>query len=130
MKVRKTILREVNGCNDKAMLTKSLALILFYQMRVGMDVNTYCKMDVLKNDFKKIIELQDTLLSFIIVNTQERKDFVKDVFDKLKSPKTLKEYKKARKFVKEKYPQCDKYTCNDVIVVCDLCNRKIHGIKQ
>ena len=34
MRVRKRIISEVRGCNDKAEQTKSLALILFYQMRL------------------------------------------------------------------------------------------------
>lgn len=175
MKIRKTILRDVNGCNDKAMLTKSLAMIILYQMKVsadekqcrsfgafanrianfsynkikrltGLHINTIKKRIkvakqngwisfvgndlvinkkkfksshqrnnyTLANEYKNIVELQDVLLSLIIVNTQERKEFVKDIFDKLKSPNNLNEYKKARRFVREKYPQCDSFNDNGI----------------
>jgi len=37
MKIRKRIISEVRGCNDKAVLTKALSLVLFYQQRVIED---------------------------------------------------------------------------------------------
>ena len=41
MRVRKRIISEVRGCNDKAEQTKSLALILFYQMRLLQNESEY-----------------------------------------------------------------------------------------
>ena len=188
MKIRKKILSEIRGCNKKAMLTKALSMVLFFQIKVSKEQERFRKEGItcfkidkfsynkirlvtglhistikkrlkvakeqgwvrtengnliidkkalrsshirnnysLKNDFDKIIELQDTLLSYIIVSIQEAKEFVKGVFDKLNSPKNLKEYKKARRFVQEKYPNKTSFEDKGISYKCLMMNT---GIKK
>lgn len=74
------------------------------------------------NDFKRITDLQDWLLAHIIVNIQEAKEFVKDTFGRLKDPKTLKEYKRARRTAQERYPEHTTYVDNGISYRCLVMN--------
>lgn len=170
MKIRKRIIYGIRKHNTDAALTKALAMILFYQMRVladqgrnfqngaynnrlenfsynrmrrvtGLHISTirkrmatakrmgWARMEqgalvidckALKSSHNKnnygidngtgsITELQDMLLSLIIVNVQETKDHARDVFKRLKSPKNLEEYKRARREARERHPGRERY---------------------
>lgn len=183
MKVRKSIIGRLRKHNGKAEVTKALALVLFYQMRVlsdqskcnadgmtacrvkdfsynklrnitGLHINTIKKRiatalrtgwvvqsgsDLLidnkrirsshgrnnysiDNGISNIKDLQDYLLAHIVINIQECKDYAKDVFGKLKRPTNLKDYKKARKDARERYPMKDKYSGDGVSYGCIASN--------
>lgn len=190
MKIRKRIISEVRGHNDKATQTKAIALILFYQMRVleneaecnskglyywrisnfsynkfhsltGLHINTlktrlriaerngWAKRQgkdlvfdskalksshqrnnyTLHQGFKRIIELQDWLLAHIIVNIQEAKEYARDIFGKVANPKDLKEYKRARRIAKEKYPDHQEFADNGISYRCLVMNMGIRKTK-
>ena len=190
MKIRKRIISEVRGHNDKATQTKAIALILFYQMQVleneaecnskglyywrisnfsynkfhsltGLHINTiktrlriaerngWAKRQgkdlvfdskalksshqrnnyTLHQGFKRIIELQDWLLAHIIVNIQEAKEYARDIFGKVANPKDLKEYKRARRIAREKYPDHQEFADNGISYRCLVMNMGVRKTK-
>lgn len=192
MKIRKRIISEVRGCNDKAVLTKALSLVLFYRMKVvenesvfsrmgatangikgfsynkvrkvtGLHINTIktrlrtaerfgiverhgsdliIKGKVIKsshsrnnythdNNFTSIIELQDWLLAHIIVNIQEAKEYAKDIFGKIHSPRPndKKTWNKARRIARERYPFNSDFADNGISYRCLVENLGIRKTK-
>lgn len=183
MKLRKRIITEARRQNEKTRLTKALAMLLFYHIKVdenqvalraegithdrisnfsynkirkvtGLHHNTIrtrlqtainmgwariqggnlvidskaLRSSHLRNNYtipsgcSDINEVHDLILAHVIVNIQETKDYAKRIFDKLENPKNLKEYKKARRLVREKYPKHTTYVENGLSYRCLTAN--------
>ena len=86
MRVRKRIISEVRGCNDKAEQTKSLALILFYQMRLLQNESEYNRQGlyywrIRKFSYNKIRRVTGLHIATIRkrIRTAERNGWVKRI---------------------------------------------------